>query len=755
MQWEQFFYATGIPALILAPDHTILSANPASCNLAAKTGPELRGRKCYEIFHGPCATQPPNGCPMERALATKKHATADMEVSFGSGSYRVSCSPVIDEQGHISSIVHIATDIMEKKAWQMAEERTDQFRLLFEQSPIPYQSLDASGNFLEVNEAWLSTLEYSRDEVIGRWFGDFIAPDFSERFRTNFPRFKEAGETRVEFKLKKKDGSLITVAFEGKIGCFPDGSFRQTHCVFRDITRERAAEEELRESEARYRLLTNTLPDMIYLIDTNGKVLYANPAAARQFRVDPADLVGKTLTALFPPEIARDHLADVRTVASTRQPMQREITEVFPSGRIHIEVRLTPVIDHMGRVTAVMGISRDITLATEANNKLRQTNVELENRNRLINTLLDTVPVGIFMVEAPSGRPVIANAAATRLMGRGVMTDATKENLAEVYEAYRSGTTDRYPPEMMPIVTGMRGESRHIDDMEVVRPDGTRTLLEVFGNPVYDSQNRVAASLASFLDITERKRAEEQREQLISELARKNAELDRFTYTVSHDLKSPLLSLRAFLALLEGDIKAGREDRVTIDIARMSESAERLETMITTLLDLSRSGRSVATPLPVPFGSVVRDAASLLEAVYRQNGVELKIADDLPVVMGDRQRLLQVMTNLLDNAVKYMGDQKHPRVEVGVQPEADGPVFFVRDNGRGICPDDLPRVFGLYERFAPEVPGTGIGLTTVERIIGAHGGKIKAESEGEGKGATFRFTLPLAAGNTGRVDLLK
>ncbi len=628
MQWEQFFYATGIPALVLAPDHTILSANPASCSLTAKTGPELRGRKCYEIFHGPCATQPPNGCPMERALATKKHATADMEVSFGSGWYRMSCTPVIDEQGRISSIVHIATDIMEKKALQMAEERMDQFQLL-----------------------------------------------------------------------------------------------------------------------------TNTLPDMVYLIDPCGKVLYANPAAARQFGLDPADLVGKTLTALFPPNIAHEHLEDIRTVASTRRPMQREITEVFPSGRIHIEVRLTPVIDPMDRVTGVLGISRDITAAKEAEIHLRQMNVELENRNRLINTLLDTVPVGIFMVEAPSGRPVIANAAATRLMGRGVMPDATKENLAEVYEAYRSGTTDRYPPEMMPIVTGMRGESRHIDDMEVVRPDGTRTLLEVFGNPVYDSQNRVAASLASFLDITERKRAEEQREQLISELARKNAELDRFTYTVSHDLKSPLISLRAFLVLLEDDLKSGREDRVTIDIARMSESAERLETMITTLLDLSRSGRNVTTPLPVPFESVVRDAASLLEPAYRQRGVELKIADNLPVVMGDRQRLLQVMTNLLDNAVKYMGDQEHPRVEVGVQGEPGGPVFFVWDNGRGICPDDLPRVFGLYERFAPDIPGTGIGLSTVERIIGAHGGKIRAESEGEGKGATFRFTLPLAAGITGRGDL--
>lgn len=743
MQWESIFHAIGTPAIILAPDHTILSANNASCNLTGKTERELQGRKCYEIFHGKGATHSPPGCPMERVLSTKNHETADMDVSPNGSRCLVSCSPVLDEQGRISSIVHTATDISERtNAGRLAEERQDQFRLLFERSPVPYQSLDVAGRFLEVNEAWLTTLGYSRDEVIGKWFGDFISSDFSELFRTNFPRFQKAGETHVEFGMRKKDGSLITVAFEGKIGHHPDGSFRQTHCVFRDITRERAAEEKLRESEARYRLLAETLPDMVYLIGTDGNVLYVNPAAARQFRVDPADLVGKPLTALFPLEIAREHLADIRTVASTRQLMQREIIETFPTGTIHIEVRLTPLIDNRDQVAGVMGISRDITAAKEAENHIRAMNEELENRNRLLYTLLDTVPVGIFMVEVPSGKPVVVNAAATRLIGRGVMPDASRENLAEVYEAFRFGTPDRYPTEEMPIVLGMRGESHHIDDMEVVRPDGTRILLEIFGNPVYDNQNRVVASLVSFLDITDRKEAEVQREHLIRELARKNAELDRFTQTVSHDLKSPLLSLRAFIALLEGDLKAGREERVKIDIARMSESAERLETMITTLLDLSRSGRSVATPLPVRFGDLVRQAASLVEAVYRQRGVELVIAGDLPDVMGDRERLMQVMTNLLDNAAKFMGNQNEPRVEVGVQHDAGGTVFFVRDNGMGIRQENLQKAFGLYERFNPEVPGTGFGLAIVQRIIEAHGGKIWAESEGEGKRTVFRFTLP-------------
>jgi signal transduction histidine kinase len=120
----------------------------------------------------------------------------------------------------------------------------------------------------------------------------------------------------------------------------------------------------------------------------------------------------------------------------------------------------------------------------------------------------------------------------------------------------------------------------------------------------------------------------------------------------------------------------------------------------------------------------------------------------MPPVYGDRVRLLQVMINLIDNAIKFMGDQKEPRVEIGTREDAGAAHFFVRDNGTGIKQENLQKVFGLFERFSPEVPGTGIGLATVKRIIEAHGGKIWIESEGEGLGTTVWFTLPVADTST-------
>lgn len=250
-------------------------------------------------------------------------------------------------------------------------------------------------------------------------------------------------------------------------------------------------------------------------------------------------------------------------------------------------------------------------------------------------------------------------------------------------------------------------------------------------------------------DITGRKNAEEQRERLLEELARKNAELDRFTYTVSHDLKSPLLAIRGFLFLLEDEIKSGNTGRATHYTRQISESAEKLDCLITSLLALSRSGRSVDRPVRIPFADLAREAARMLDASLIERGVTLIIPDDLPVVEGDRQRLLQVMTNLLDNAVKFMGDQNEPRVDVGVRNDTGSPVFRVRDNGMGIEKENLEKVFGLFERFNPEVPGTGIGLSTVKRIIEAHGGTIWVESEGRGRGTTVCFTLPgVPAGTT-------
>lgn len=140
---------------------------------------------------------------------------------------------------------------------------------------------------------------------------------------------------------------------------------------------------------------------------------------------------------------------------------------------------------------------------------------DLGRQNGVLTSLVENIPVGVFMVEAPSGKPVFANNAALKILGRGILGDATKENLAEVYEAVRMPGKTPYPPEEMPILLGMQGKTSHISDMAVVRPDRTEAMLEIFGSPVRDARNKVWASLVSFLDVTERKKSEAERERLL------------------------------------------------------------------------------------------------------------------------------------------------------------------------------------------------------------------------------------------------
>jgi len=242
-------------------------------------------------------------------------------------------------------------------------------------------------------------------------------------------------------------------------------------------------------------------------------------------------------------------------------------------------------------------------------------------------------------------------------------------------------------------------------------------------------------------ELAERKRAEVERERLIAELEVKNAELERFTYTVSHDLKSPMITISGFVGFLEQDALAGNVERVRQDVVHINDAITKMQRLLSELLELSRIGRLMNPPEEVAFEAIVREAVALVHGHIAARGVEVDIAPDLPVVSGDRVRLVEVVQNLVDNACKFMGDQPHPRIEIGAQLGEDGPVFYVRDNGIGIEPSFQDKVFGLFEKLDPISEGTGIGLALVKRIVETHGGKIGVESE-PGKGSTFWFTLP-------------
>jgi PAS domain S-box-containing protein len=236
----------------------------------------------------------------------------------------------------------------------------------------------------------------------------------------------------------------------------------------------------------------------------------------------------------------------------------------------------------------------------------------------------------------------------------------------------------------------------------------------------------------------------EERKSLIHELESKNQELERFTYTVSHDLKSPLFTIRGFLGYLEQDAQSGNHERLTADIQRISEATDKMQRLLNDLLELSRIGRMKNESVLIPFGEIVQDAAGLVEGRLSQNRVALQIEENLPVVYGDRPRLVEVMQNLLDNAAKFMGDRPDPRIEVGWVRDvtlSDRATLFVHDNGIGIAPEHFERIFGLFNKLDPHSEGTGIGLAMVKRIIEVHGGRVWVESE-VGMGTTFFFTLP-------------
>mgnify|MGYP000853280711 FL=1 len=254
----------------------------------------------------------------------------------------------------------------------------------------------------------------------------------------------------------------------------------------------------------------------------------------------------------------------------------------------------------------------------------------------------------------------------------------------------------------------------------------------------------IAANLAVAIDNARLQESVQQelniQEKLVNQLERKNEELERFTYTASHDLKAPLITIRGYLGYIEKDAKSGNYQRLLQDTQRIAEATEKMHRLLNELLELSRVGRVMKKAEEVPFATIIQDALERVQNQIQVKNVKIKIADNPGSVHVDKERMIEVVQNLVDNAIKFMGKQKSPEIEIGIEKQENTDVYFVKDNGIGIRKEFHERIFGLFDKLDSDSEGTGIGLALVKRIIEVHGGKIWVESE-EGKGSTFYFTL--------------
>lgn len=233
----------------------------------------------------------------------------------------------------------------------------------------------------------------------------------------------------------------------------------------------------------------------------------------------------------------------------------------------------------------------------------------------------------------------------------------------------------------------------------------------------------------------------EERAKVSLELEHKNSELEQFTYTVSHDLKTPLVTIKGFVGLLAKDIEENDVNRIAGDIDKINRATDTMGALLNDLLELSRIGRVIGDRVICNLTEIAREAIELQTSIIDKAGVEITV-EEMPTVKGDKLRLVEVYLNLVENAIKFMSDQKLPRIDIGSLVKDGETHYYVKDNGVGIAPEYHNLVFGLFERLNASLEGTGVGLTLVKRIIEVHGGIIWVESDGAGCGSSILFTLP-------------
>jgi len=225
-------------------------------------------------------------------------------------------------------------------------------------------------------------------------------------------------------------------------------------------------------------------------------------------------------------------------------------------------------------------------------------------------------------------------------------------------------------------------------------------------------------------------------------LEEKNQEMEQFVYAVSHDLKSPMVTIKSFVGLLRNDISSQKADQIANDLEFITAATTKMEKLLTALLKLARVGNSQSEVCKDSVENIVNDTLSTLAGSIQDHKIDTVVTPMPQRVRGDLLRIGQIWQNLIENAVKYRGDQSAPRIEIGVTQQDKETVFFVRDNGMGIEPAQNRRIFQLFSQLNHGSDGVGLGLALVKKIVDSYDGRIWVESEGQGKGSCFMFTLP-------------
>lgn len=489
----------------------------------------------------------------------------------------------------------------------------------------------------------------------------------------------------------------------------------------------------LKESEEKYRKIFELSPELIGVLDIEGKILDINERAYDWIGYRRTEIVGKNVFELpFLTEEGRETIKEKfgQRMLGKNVPAY-EVDFIAKNGK-QVAGRIVgaPIRDETGKIIKEIVMISDITEKKKMEETLHKSESKLkvivENIHDLIFQLS---PDGRIQYISPNIEPFYGYKP-EELVGKHL--EATTP-LSEVPKALRSLKT---------VLSGKIVRNFEINQLD---KNGNIIPMDISITPIRKGQEIIAVQ-GVMRNISRRKEIEKELTQILEELRKKNEELDAYTYTVSHDLRQPLITIQGLSQILYRKYEDKLDKDIVAYLKRISSASQGLETLVNDLLRLSRAGRKTGDFKRERMKSIISASFKNLESALQKRKVKVEMAAKFPTVYCDKSGIIQVFSNLIDNAVKYMGRQRRPRIDIGWDKDEDKDNkyyrFWVKDKGRGISKGEKEKIFNVFYRGSASDGGTGIGLPIAKKIVESHGGKIWVESK-PGRGSTFYFTLPL------------
>ena len=650
-------------------------------------------------------------------------------VFVGDLAFDSSFSPVFDSEGKLELVTGISVNITRfVETGAELNKQKDRITRILEASNTGIWEWGLKKNELYYSPRWKAILGYTDEELPNTFktFEDNLHPEDKDRMLKNVQEYlqKPIGSFEHEFRMKHKNGEFVWILNRSAVTLADDGSPIYMSGSHLDITKQVRKEKELQELkenlEAEKVLMDNlmeNIPDTIYFKDKKSRFVRISASMKRKFQAETMEeIIGKTDFDFQTKESATKFFEDENQIIESQVPLVNDVVHVKTKSGEEIWEATTkmPLYDKNNQIVGTFGFTKDVTAIKNSEEKFR--------------SLFQSSTIPLCNVDN-EGSLILINNQFVKTFGYTLNDVPTLDvwwQKAYPDEAYRNWVLQTWGDALEN--ASLKNIDIRPEEYKVTCKNGETRIVIIGGITLKDG------FLATFIDVTERKMMEEK-------LLKSNQELEQFAYIASHDLQEPLRKIKSYSELLEFKYKDQLDEKASKYLDIITSGTERMQKLIDDLLSYSRVTTKANDFEPVSLTEIVNETKEILEIQIKEHNAIINF-NKLPIVNGDPRQLVQVMQNLITNAIKFKGENS-PVINISADEKNNFWLIKVEDNGIGFDSVYAERIFIIFQRLHArnEYAGTGIGLSICKKIVERHGGKIWAKSE-PGEGSVFYIKLP-------------